>query len=183
MTKYRFIEEPCEVKISSTVLKTSGTGDSLAEFNNYHRYCKMEGSRFSLYHIQNRAFKVFNREKKQNRHTSKKLLDKAFPTVPYSENDHINVKGNKSPFDGDLTYWSERNSKLYDGATSRVLKGQNHSCSRCGLKMTSEERVNLHHKDGNHHNWKSNNLEALHESCHDFEHRSKRHSLIESGAR
>jgi hypothetical protein len=34
MTKRQIIEEPCEVKVSSTVLKTSGTGDSLAEFNN-----------------------------------------------------------------------------------------------------------------------------------------------------
>jgi hypothetical protein len=33
MTKRQIIEEPCEVKVSSTVLKTSGTGDSLAEFN------------------------------------------------------------------------------------------------------------------------------------------------------
>jgi len=142
-------------------------------WRNYHRYCKMDGSRFSLYHIQNRAFKVFNKEPKQNRYTSKKLLDKAFPSVPYSENKHINVKGNKSPYDGDLTYWSERNSKLYDGLTSKVLKRQNHSCARCGLKTTSEERVNLHHKDGNHHNWKNNNLEALHESCHDYLHMSK----------
>ncbi len=151
-------------------------------WRNYHRYCKRDGSRFSLYHIQKRAFKVFNKETKQNRHTSKKLLDKAFPAVPYSENRHINVKGNKSPYDGDLTYWSERNSKLYDGATSKVLKRQNHSCARCGLKITSEERVNLHHKDVNHHNWKWNNLEALHESCHDYGHMGKRHSLIESGA-
>jgi hypothetical protein len=29
------IEEPDEVKVSSPVLKTSGTGDSLAEFNHY----------------------------------------------------------------------------------------------------------------------------------------------------
>ena len=139
----------------------------------YHRYCKMEGSRFSLYHIQNRAVKVFNKEPKLNRYTSKELLDKAFPTVPYSENRHIKVKGNKSPYDGDLTYWSERNSKLYDGTTSKVLKRQNHSCARCGLKTTSEEQVHLHHKDGNHHNWKPNNLEALHESCHDYLHMSK----------
>ena len=151
-------------------------------WRNYHRYCKMDGSRFSLYHIQNRAFTVFNREPKQNRHTSKKLLDQAFPAVPYSENKHINVKGDKSPFDGDLTYWSERNSKLYDGITSKVLKRQNHSCARCGLKTTSEEQVHLHHKDNNHHNWKPNYLEALHESCHDYLHMSKRHSLIESGA-
>lgn len=31
--KHQIIEEPCEVKISRTVLKTSGIGDSLAEFN------------------------------------------------------------------------------------------------------------------------------------------------------
>lgn len=140
----------------------------------YHRYCKMDGSRNSLVHIETRAFKVFNKETKKNRYTSKILLDKAFPAVPYSENKHVNVKGNKSPFDGNLTYWSERNSKLYNGITSKVLTRQNHSCARCGLKLTSEERVSLHHKDENHHNWKDNNLEALHESCHKYVHMSKR---------
>jgi len=142
-------------------------------WRDYHRFCKMDGSRFSLWHMNHRAFKVFNKETKQNRHTSKKLIEKAFPSVPCSENKHVNVKGNKSPYDGDLTYWSERNSKLYDGLTSKVLKRQNHSCARCGLKTISEERVHLHHKDGNHHNWTSSNLEALHESCHDYLHMSK----------
>jgi RNA-directed DNA polymerase len=145
-------------------------------WRNYHRFCKMDGSRFSLYHIQNRTFKVFNKETKQNRHTSKKLLDKAFPSVPYSENKHVMVKGNKSPFDGDIAYWSERNSKLYDGKTSKALKRQNHSCGYCGLKMLSDEKVHLHHVDGNHDNWKNNNLLALHESCHDYIHMSKSES-------
>ncbi len=142
----------------------------------------MDGARNSLFYIETRAFKVFNKEPKQNRHTSKKLLDRAFPKVPYHQSKFVNVRGNKSPYDGDLTYWSERNSKLYEGTTSNVLKRQNHSCARCGLKTTSEERVHLHHKDGNHHNWKNNNLEALHESCHDYVHRSKRQCLIESEA-
>jgi len=31
--KHQIIEEPCEGKLSCTVLKTSGTGDSFAEFN------------------------------------------------------------------------------------------------------------------------------------------------------
>jgi hypothetical protein len=91
-------------------------------WRNYHRYCKMDGARFSLYHIQNRAFKVFNKEPKQNRYTSKKLLDKAFPAVSYSENKHVMVKGDKTPFDGDLIYWSERNSKLYVSDTSKALR-------------------------------------------------------------
>jgi len=55
-------------------------------WRNYHRFCKMDGARNSLYFIQNRAFKVFNKEAKKNRHSSKTLLDQAFPTVSYSEN-------------------------------------------------------------------------------------------------
>ncbi|KOP22563.1 hypothetical protein AMR41_30880 [Hapalosiphon sp. MRB220] len=142
-------------------------------WRNYHRFCRMNGSRFSLYHIQHRAFKVFNKETKQNRDTSKKMLEKAFPSVPYSENKHVNVKGAKSPFDGDITYWSERNSKLYDGKTSFALKRQNHTCAACGLKFLSDEKVHLHHKDRNHANWKKENLMAIHESCHDYLHMSK----------
>lgn len=101
-------------------------------WRNYHRYCKMDGSRNSLVHIETRAFRVFNKETKQNRHASKKLLDKAFPKVSYSENKYVSVKGEKSPFDGDIIYWSERNSKLYDGATSQALKRQDHTCGCCG---------------------------------------------------
>jgi 5-methylcytosine-specific restriction endonuclease McrA len=120
------------------------------------------GSRLSLWFIQKRAIKVFNKESKQSRYTSKKLLDKAFPAVPYSENKFINVKGEKSPYDGDIAYWSERNSKLYNGETSKALKRQNHKCGKCGLKMLSDEKVHLHHVDGCHSNWKTNNLLAVH---------------------
>jgi group II intron reverse transcriptase/maturase len=138
----------------------------------YHKYCKMDGARNSLYFIQKRTYTVFNKETKQNRDTSKILLDKAFPSVPYSENKHVNVKGNKSPYDGDLVYWSERKSKLYTDMTSEALKRQNHSCGSCGLKFIGEEKVHLHHLDGNHDNWKYKNLVAIHQSCHDYLHMS-----------
>jgi RNA-directed DNA polymerase len=139
----------------------------------YHKYCKMDGARNTLYFIQKRAFTVFNKETKQNRYTSKTLLEKAFPSVPYSEGKHIMVRGNKSPYDGDMLYWSERNSKLYADITSKALKWQNHSCKSCGLKFIGEERIHLHHVDGNHQNWKPKNLVAIHESCHDYLHMSK----------
>jgi RNA-directed DNA polymerase len=139
----------------------------------YHKFCKMSGSRNSLWFIEMRTFSVFNKETKKDRYTSKQLLDKAFPTVAYSENKHINVKGEKSPYDGDMVYWSERNSKLYDGNTSKVLKRQNHACKACGMKFVGDERVHLHHVDGNHNNCKHNNLVAIHESCHDYIHMSK----------
>ena len=143
-------------------------------WRNYHKFCKMDETRNSLYYIQKRAYRVFNKEAKQNRYTSKTLLNKAFPTVTFSQNKHVMVRGNKSPYDGDLSYWSQRNSKLYDGITSKALKKQNHSCASCGLKFTGEQRIHLHHIDGNHGNWKYSNLIAIHESCHDYLHMSKR---------
>ena len=142
-------------------------------WKNYHRYCKMDGARNNLNFIRKRAFKVFNKETKQNRYTSKKLLNQAFPSVSYSENKFVNVKGEKSPYDGDFVYWSKRNSKLYNGETSKALKRQDHSCAACRLKLTGNEKVNLHHIDGNHNNWSHNNLVAIHESCHDYIHMGK----------
>ncbi len=155
------------------IVKAEKLAPIVRGWRNYHRFCKMDGSRNSLYHIQYRAYKLFNKETKQNRDTSKALLDKAFPSVPYSENKYINVKGEKSPYDGDVTYWSERKSKLYEGKTSKALVRQNHSCASCGLKFVGDEKIHLHHVDKNHNNWKQNNLVAIHESCHDYIHMSK----------
>ena len=154
-------------------VKTIKLAPVVRGWRNYHRYCKMDGDKNSLNSIRKRAYKVFNKEEKQNRYTCKKLLKQAFPTVSYSENKFVNVKGEKSPYDGDITYWSKRNSKLYDGETSKALKRQNHSCAICELKFTSEERVHLHHVDGNHENWKLDNLVAIHKSCHTYLHMSK----------
>ena len=139
-------------------------------WRNYHRYCKLDGARFNLFHMSNRAWLVFNKEKNLNRYQVDKLRDKAFPNVSYSENKFVNVKGEKSPFDGDLVYWSKRNSALYDGATAKALNRQNHTCGHCGLAFVDEERVHLHHADGNHQNWKRDNLLAIHESCHNYIH-------------
>jgi group II intron reverse transcriptase/maturase len=145
-------------------------------WRNYHKYCKMDGKRLSLSSIRERTFKVFNKEAKLNRYSTSELIKKAFPAVGYSENKFVCVKGNKSPYDGNLTYWSNRNSKLYDNHTARTLKKQHHSCGHCNLKFVGEEKIHLHHIDGNHNNGKANNLLAVHESCHDYIHMSKRES-------
>jgi RNA-directed DNA polymerase len=158
------------------VVKAKKLAPIVRGWRNYHKYCKMDGARNTLYFIQKRAFKVFNKEKKQNRHTSKKLLNQAFPAVSYSENKFVNVKGDKSSYDGDIIYWSKRNSKLYDGKTSKALQRQSHSCACCGLQFITEERVHLHHIDGNHDNWKQENFVAIHESCHDYLNMSKAQS-------
>jgi RNA-directed DNA polymerase len=147
-------------------------------WRNYHKFCKMDEARNSLYYIQKRAYRVFNKEPKQNRYSSKTLLDKAFPTVPFSQNKHVMVRGNKSPYDGDMSYWSERNSKLYNGSTSKALKKQNRKCVACGLTFIGEEKIHLHHVDGNHDNWDKKNLIAIHESCHDYTHMNRRGKVV-----
>jgi len=116
---------------------------------------------------------VFSKEKKQNRESCNRLIRQAFPSVPYSTNRYVNVRGNKSPFDGDIAYWSQRNSKLYDNHTSKALQRQNHSCKACGLKFIGDEKIHLHHVDKNHQNWKQDNLVVVHESCHRLIHGSK----------
>ena len=149
----------------------------------YHRYCKLDGSRFSLWYLNNRTFKVFNKERNQNRHSTEKLVQKAFPKVPYSENAHIMVKEDKSPFDGDIVYWSKRKSKLYHDRfahalrayrISKLLVKQQHTCGHCGLMFADDEIIHLHHIDGNHNNWKDKNLTVIHQSCHQYTHMSKR---------
>lgn len=137
-------------------------------WRNYHKHCTMDGH--NLFHTSKRAWKVFNKESKLNRYQVDKLRDKAFPTVSYSENMFVMVAGEKSPYNGDTVYWSKRNSKLYDGTTAKILSKQHHTCGHCGLRFINEEKVHLHHIDGNHNNWKHSNLIAVHESCHDYIH-------------
>lgn len=120
-----------------------------------------------------RTWKVFNKEKKLNRYQVNDLINKAFPRVPYAENRHVNVAGERSPYDGDILYWSTRNSKLYNGITASLLRKQRHICGHCEAKLLDDERVQLHHIDSNHNNWRGQNLMVVHQSCHDYIHMSK----------
>ena len=155
--------------------KVSKLAPVVRGWRNYHKYCKMEGSRFNLWHLANRTFKVFLKQKTINRYQAEKMVKTAFPSVKHSENKFVQVKGEKSPYDGDINYWSKRNSALYDGATAKTLRKQSHSCGYCKLKFLDGEKVELHHIDGNHNNWDEKNLLAIHRSCHQYKHMSQNH--------
>ncbi len=153
--------------------KVSKLAPVVRGWRNYHKHCKMDGSRFGLWDLSHSAFKRFKKQKTINRYQAEEMVKIAFPSVSYSENKFVNVKGEKSPFDGDINYWSKRNSVFYDGTTAKALRKQSHSCGHCGLKFLDEEKVELHHIDGNHGNWDSKNLLAIHRSCHHYVHMSK----------
>ncbi|WP_365974922.1 reverse transcriptase domain-containing protein [Moorena sp. SIO4G3] len=142
-------------------------------WRHYHKWCDMGSSRDNLWFMSKTAHRKFRKEKNVSSHQATELCNKAFPEVGYRQNKHKMVAGTKSPYDGDLVYWSERNSKLYDNHTATALKKQHHSCGYCGMRFIDEEKIHLHHIDGNHDNWKKNNLMAVHQSCHQQIHWSK----------
>ena len=100
----------------------------------------MEGSRFSLWHLSYATFQKFLKDKNKGKNEATKLINQAFPAVPYSENKFVMVKGEKSPYDGDLLYWSKRNSNLYDGSRAKALKRQSYKCGHCGHYLNGNKQ-------------------------------------------
>jgi RNA-directed DNA polymerase len=81
---------------------------------------------------------------------------------------HVKVKGEKSPFDGDWTYWASRQA-FYPGVTpwvARPLKRQHGKCLECGLLFMPDDLIEEHHvyHDLGKKKW---HLELLHRHCHD----------------
>ncbi|MEH2321905.1 group II intron reverse transcriptase/maturase [Nostoc sp.] len=84
---------------------------------------------------------------------------------------HVKVRGEASPFDGNLIYWSSRMG-THPEATIRMstlLKKQKGKCNHCGLYFREEDVLEIDHiipkilggKD------EYKNLQILHRHCHD----------------
>ena len=85
---------------------------------------------------------------------------------------HAKVKGNKSPYDGDWTYWSSRISK-HPSVRKEVitlLKKQKGRCEFCGLNFRPTDLIEVDHivprSEGGSNTFKEKLL--LHPHCHDF---------------
>ena len=84
---------------------------------------------------------------------------------------HIKVKGNKSPYDGNWTYWSSRIGK-HPGVRKEVttlLKRQKNKCAFCGLTFSPTDLMEVDHikprsKGGDN---TIKNKQLLHRHCHD----------------
>ncbi|MDE5089627.1 MAG: hypothetical protein O4805_21885 [Trichodesmium sp. St16_bin2-tuft] len=84
---------------------------------------------------------------------------------------HTKVKGNRSPYDGDWTYWSSRIGK-YPGVRREVLtllKRQKGKCEFCGLSfkptdLIEVDRVLLRSETGSN---SFNDKQLLHRHGHD----------------
>lgn len=84
---------------------------------------------------------------------------------------HVKVKGNASPYDGNLVYWSSRMGKNPEVPknVATLLKQQKGKCTHCGLYFTEESVLEVDHiipkSKGGKDEYK--NLQLLHRHCHD----------------
>ena len=83
---------------------------------------------------------------------------------------HVKVKGEASPFDGNLIYWSSRMG-IHPEVTKRVatlLKKQKGKCTHCGLYLREDDAMEIDHiipqNKGGKDEYK--NLQILHKHCH-----------------
>lgn len=84
---------------------------------------------------------------------------------------HVKVKGNSSPFDANLVYWSKRKgvNPLLPIRVTTLLKAQKGKCTHCGLYFQEESVMEVDHiipkSKGGKDVYK--NLQLLHRHCHD----------------
>ncbi|NET55212.1 MAG: group II intron reverse transcriptase/maturase [Symploca sp. SIO2E6] len=84
---------------------------------------------------------------------------------------HVKVKGESSPYDGNLVYWSTRmgNNPEMPDKVSKLLKKQKGKCTYCGLYFRENDVIEVDHKipksQGGKDSYK--NWQLLHRHCHD----------------
>ncbi len=84
---------------------------------------------------------------------------------------HVKVKGESSPYDGNLVYWSKRMGES-PGLPTRVttlLKRQKGKCAQCELHFREEDVMEIDHKIPKSQGGKDkyDNWQLLHRHCHD----------------
>ncbi len=91
--------------------------------------------------------------------------------VSCSSTDYVKVKGDKSPYDGDLVYWSSRlgTHPEMPNRKAKLLKQQKGKCPWCGLNFQDWDVLETDHiipkALGGRDEYK--NLQLLHRHCHD----------------
>jgi RNA-directed DNA polymerase len=92
---------------------------------------------------------------------------------------HAKVAGNRSPYDGDWVYWSQRQGR-YPMVSSRLatlLKRQRGRCTYCGLFFQHADQLEIDHINGKRQDSRYANLQVLHGHCHDAKTRDQAEHL------
>ena len=131
------------------------------------RWCKRRHHNKSAKWVNSKYFRIINGR-------SWVFSDGIFSLTTHAEVPivrHTRVRGNKSPYDGDLPYWAARQGKhpLLPVSVSKLLKSQNGKCNHCGLTFRDGDVWEIDHiiprSLGGDNGYA--NLHLLHRHCHD----------------
>src|SRR5919197_1360382 len=95
-----------------------------------------------------------------------KRLGIVIPSLVQNSTGYIKIKRDKSPFDGDTTYWISRMNKKYDGIRRKLIKTQDTICPKCNLRLRITDEIHVHHVNQDHSDNRWQNLQVLHRNCH-----------------
>jgi RNA-directed DNA polymerase len=155
---------------------------------NYYRHVVSKQSFSRLEHELNWLLKRWARRRHPNK-TDKWILkrywdhsetrwefrDKQLSLYKHADTEivrHVKVTGDRSPFDGDLAYWSERavrNSR--SPLRARLIAKQGNCCVWCQGILYWNDPQEPHHVDRDRRNNRLSNLWLVHRHCHDGIHR------------
>jgi RNA-directed DNA polymerase len=98
---------------------------------------------------------------------------------------HAKVKGDASPYDGNLLYWSTRlkNNPMLYGKLAKLLQKQRGKCRWCGLTFKEGDRIEIDHIDRDHDNNALSNQMAVHLHCHHNRHAKLRAGISDKDAK
>lgn len=85
-------------------IKASKLSFLVKEWRVYNRFCSLSSNRLSLFYLKKRAFKIFNKEAKQDFYSSKKLLEKSFLSILAVGKNFLEIEKEKSPYFGHLVF-------------------------------------------------------------------------------
>lgn len=103
----------------------------IKEWRIYHKYSILKKSRFSLFFVKKKAFKIFSKESKQDFYSIKRLLDKAFYDLKTQDKLKVDKIVLTSPYYGHLAFWK------YYFKDSFILKKNYICCVHCGVNLPS----------------------------------------------
>jgi len=134
---------------------------------NYHQYSDI--GQINLWSIRKWTYKYLQKTTKISTAEITSHIDSIYNGHEYRVNRFPAINGSMSVYDGNMSYWSRRNSRFYTGPLSTALRKQDYRCNSCGLRFMAEDWIELHHKNGINNDFKTSNVEALHRSCHQYQ--------------
>jgi 5-methylcytosine-specific restriction endonuclease McrA len=122
----------------------------------YYKYCDLQKVKGQWWRLNEKVYK---------------RLGIVIPSLVQNSTGYIKIKRDKSPFDGDTTYWINRMNKKYDGIRRKLIKTQDTICPKCNLRLRITDEIHVHHVNQDHSDNRWQNLQVLHRTCHQIYHR------------